>query len=270
MNATTNEIQAAKAFTRQSVLFDDIYSNDAIIQYKRERVRQHVKKFLAPGAHILELNAGTGEDAIFFAEQGYTVHATDISGGMLDKLSQKVTAKELDHKVTHELCSYTSLDNLIEKGPYDQLFSNFAGLNCTDQLDKVLSSLSPLIKTGGVVTLVILPKFCLWEFLLIGKGKVRTALRRFTGKKGTVAHVQGEYFTCWYYNPSYVIQHMKNDFTLLALEGLCAIVPPSYMTHFAEKHPQVFRFLRRLENRLRSRWPWRSIGDYYIISFRRK
>jgi hypothetical protein len=65
-----NEIQVAKAFSKQSVLFDGIYSGDTIIQYKRDRVRAHVKRFLQPASHILELNAGTGEDAIFFAGEG--------------------------------------------------------------------------------------------------------------------------------------------------------------------------------------------------------
>ena len=268
--STSNEMQAAKAFSRQSIVFDELYSGDTIIQYKRQRVREHVTRFLKPGSHILELNAGTGEDAVYFAGEGYTVHATDISSGMLDKLADKTGQKELGRKITYEVCSYTSLQNLTAKGPYDHIFSNFAGLNCTDQLDKVLSSLSPLVKQGGVVTLVILPKFCLWEFLLIGKGKFKTAFRRFSGKKGTRSHIEGEYFTCWYYNPSYVISCMKNDFSLLGIEGLCTIVPPSYMMHFAEKHPRMFRFLRKMENRWKSYWPWKYIGDYYIISLRRK
>ena len=64
----------------------------------------------------------------------------------------------------------------------------FAGLNCTDELGKVLDSFNDLLKPGGRVTLVILPKFCLWEFLLIFKGKFRTAFRRVfssNGKSGT-------------------------------------------------------------------------------------
>src|ERR1700733_2992661 len=90
---SANELRAAKAFSKQSVLFDEIYSDDTIIQYKRARVRAHVNSFIKPGSRILELNAGTGEDAIFFAGEGHTVHATDISAGMLDKLKEKVSTK---------------------------------------------------------------------------------------------------------------------------------------------------------------------------------
>ena len=75
-----------------------------------------------------------------------------------------------------------NLDNLKNRGPYDHIFSNFAGLNCTDELNKVLDSFNCLLKPGGFVTLVILPKFCLWEFLLLFKGKFKL-LSRFAGRK---------------------------------------------------------------------------------------
>lgn len=268
--SSTDEMRAAKAFSKQSAVFDELYSPDTIIQYKRQRVREHVNKFIKPASHILELNAGTGEDAVYFAGQGHTVHATDLSSGMLDKLAIKINEKKLNERVSYEECSYTMLEDLSEKGPYDHIFSNFAGLNCTDKMDKVLQSLSSLVKPGGTVTLVILPTFCLWEFLLVFKGKFRTAFRRFAGKKGASSHIEGEYFTCWYYNPSYIIKHTRNNFELLSLEGLCTIVPPSYMMQFAEKYPRIFRSLCKLEQRCGSFRPWRSIGDYYMISFRRK
>lgn len=268
--SSINEQKAAEAFSKQSVLFDELYTTDKIVQYKRERVRTHVQQYAKPEGRILELNAGTGEDAIYFAQRDYRVHATDIATGMQSVLEQKVSREHLSEKITNEICSYTALETLLDKGPYDHIFSNFAGLNCTDRLDKVLDSFSPLLKTGGIVTLVVLPEFCLWEFSLILKGKWKTAFRRFAGKKGARSHIEGEYFTCWYYNPSFIIKRLHEDFELLSLEGLCTIVPPSYIQGFTKKYPNVFRWLCKLESRWKSYWPWRSIGDYYIISLRKK
>lgn len=265
-----NEIQAEKAFSKQSGVFDGIYSNDTIIQYKRQRVRDHVNQCIPPNSSILELNAGTGEDAVFFAGQGHRVHATDLSTGMQEVLRKKVMANHLSSSVSQETCSYTSLEQLNNKGPYDLVFSNFAGLNCTNELDKVLNSLSPLLKPRGFVTLVVLPRFCLWELLLLFKGKTKTALRRFCGKEGAISHIEGEYFRCWYYNPSFIMDQLKSDFDVVSLEGLCTIVPPSYINGFAEKHPWVYNNLCKLEKRLRHQWPWRSIGDYFIISLQKK
>ena len=265
-----NEQSAATAFSRQSVLFDNLYSGNAIIQYKRERVRKHVAQYLSPCSSILELNSGTGEDACWFAQQGHTVHATDISAGMQQVLQNKVSALGLSAMVSSELISFTQLESLQQRTTYDMIFSNFAGLNCSNQLDKVLNSFSPLVKTGGIVTLVILPKFCLWEFLLLFKGKFKTAFRRLFSNKGVKAHIEGEYFKCWYYNPSFIRKQLQKDFDLVAVEGLCSLVPPSYMEGFAEKHPGLFSFLKKKEDKWKRKWPWKSIGDYYIISLRKK
>ena len=263
------EKKAAAAFSKQAPGFDTLYNGNTIIQYKRQRVREHVQQFLPVNASILELNAGTGEDAIYFAEQGHHVHATDISAGMEAVLLSKVKERQPERSVSFERCSYTALKTLKQQGPYDHIFSNFAGLNCTSQLDKVLSSFSGLLKPGGHVTMVVLPKFCLWEFLLLFKGHFKTAFRRFSGKKGAKAHIEGEHFRCWYYNPSFIRKQLKASFEVKAIEGLCTIVPPSYIEHFPERHPKLYGWLEKKENKLKSKWPWRSIGDYYIITLQK-
>ena len=263
------EQEAAAAFNKQAPLFDDLYSRNTIVTYKRNRVRQHVLRFLAAGSNILELNAGTGEDAIYFAGAGHMVHATDISEGMQEILRKKVQQKGLSEKVSTELCSYTSLENLQNKGPYDLIFSNFAGLNCTQELGLVLNNFEPLLKPGGIVTLVLLPKFCLWESLMVFKGKFKTAFRRFTSARGRRAHIEGQYFRCWYYNPKQISNFLKPSFTVLSIEGLCVIVPPSYIEQFAERYPRIYRFLVRKESVLKSKWPWKYVGDYYIISLKK-
>lgn len=266
-----NEQRAAAAFSKQAVGFDAYDDGNTIIHYKRDRVRGHVLRFLPPGASILELNAGTGIDALFFASQGHRVHATDIAAGMQSKLREKVEARGMSHQISTEVRSFTALGELNKKGPYDLIFSNFAGLNCTGDLEKVLRSFSPLLKPGGQVTLVILPPFSLWEILLVFRGRFKTAFRRlFAGRKGASARVEGIPFRCWYYPVSFVIRTLRAEkFELLDYEGLCTLVPPSYIEHFAERHPRLYPFLRKLEDKWKSKWPWRAIGDYYIVSFRK-
>ncbi|MGZ3764605.1 MAG: hypothetical protein ACXVA2_08060, partial [Mucilaginibacter sp.] len=92
----------------------------------------------------------------------------------------------------------------------------------------------------------------------------------FFSSKGRTAHIEGNYFKCWYYDPSYITKRLKGSFDVLGIEGLCTIVPPSYIEGFAEKHPSAYKFLKNWEGKLKSRWPWRVIGDYYVISLRKK
>jgi len=265
-----NELKAAEAFSKQSKVFDRLYNNDAIIQYKRQRVREHILKYALAGNSMLELNCGSGEDAIFFAMQGFEVHATDISDGMLNVLKEKIIGDLYEDRISIEQCSFTELESLQNTGPFNYVYSNFGGLNCTSQLEKVLSSLDEIVKPGGVLTLVIISKFCLWETLLLFKGKFKTAFRRFLSDKGRKAHVEGSYFKCWYYSSSSIKKHLQSKFEFLSLEGLCSIVPSSYIKDFAEKYPKSFQFLVQKENKLKARWPWNRIGDYFIISFRKK
>jgi hypothetical protein len=172
--------------------------------------------------------------------------------------------------ISFEICSFTQLNQLNQKGPYDHIFSNFGGLNCTGELDKVLLSFDALLKPGGKVTLVIITPFCLWETLLIFKGKFKTAFRRLFSSKGRLAHVEGANFKCFYYNNSFVINILQDSFKALNIEGLCTIVPPSYIEGFAEKHPKTYKFLKNKEDKLKSTWPWKHIGDYFIISLEKK
>ena len=268
-NSYMHEQLAAKAFNQQSAVFDKIYAENAIVSYKRKRVRDHVLKNLPPKSSILELNAGTGDDAVFFARLGHTVHATDIAQDMQEKLRLKVEKNHLENLVTTEVCSFTDLERLKEKGPYDLIFSNLAGLNCTPDLDKALQSFNALLKPGGMVTMVIMPRFCLWETMLAFKGNFKTAFRRLKNKNGTPAHIEGVHFFCWYYHPGFLVEQLKGKLELLSVEGLCTLVPPSYFEKFPHKYPRLFNWLQEREGRLKHKWPWKYIGDYYIISFRK-
>jgi ubiquinone/menaquinone biosynthesis C-methylase UbiE len=265
-----NELKVAAAFNGQSVIFDKLYSDNTIIQYKRSRVRDHLLKYLKPNSKILELNAGTGDDAIYLSLHGHFIHATDISAGMQERLVEKIAVYNAGSSVTTELCSYTELNKLKDEGPYDCIFSNFAGLNCTGDLDLVLSEFSRLLKAGGIVVLVMLPKFCLWESLLMLKGKFKTATRRFFSKNGRKANIDGMSFTCWYYSAGHLKRELRDKFNLVVIEGLCTIVPPSYIEKFPEKYPKIYSYLCRAENKLKNEWPWKYIGDYYIITLKKK
>jgi hypothetical protein len=104
---------------------------------------------------------------------------------------------------------------------------------------------------------------------MLFKGRFKTAFRRFFSSKGVQATVEGEKFTCWYYNPSFIKKKLKKDFSVLSIEGLCTLVPPSYLENFPARFPKIYNRLIKLENKWKSRWPWKSIGDYYIISLKK-
>src|SRR6187399_913636 len=97
-----------------------------VLQDLRLQVYNHVTKFLKPGDRILEINAGTGIDALHFIRNGCSVHATDLSDGMIDQLKRKIENYTISDRLTYQQVSYERL-NLVTQNNFDFTFSNFGG-----------------------------------------------------------------------------------------------------------------------------------------------
>lgn len=67
------------AFSKQSFSFDEEDFQNPILQEMRKQVYEHVDKYITPDSNILELNAGTGIDALRFIQKGHRITATDRS-----------------------------------------------------------------------------------------------------------------------------------------------------------------------------------------------
>lgn len=258
----------AKAFSKQSKSFDQIEGDNLVLQYMRKRIHEHCLRFFPAKAIIRELNCGTGIDAVFFAQKGMTIFATDIASGMIDELNLKIAHLELKNSISTQLCSYTDLPQ-IDTGPFDVVFSNFGGLNCIEDLSPVVEGVKKNLKNGGLVTLVVMPKVCPWEMVLALKGNFKIAFRRFnTG--GAQSHLEGEYFKTFYFSPAYVRKVFGEEFSQLELEGLCSFVPPPYFEYFPKKLKMIFKILTKLENALRFTFPFNRMADHFIITLRKK
>ena len=87
----------SKAFSDQSVKFDTITTGNPMEVLYRDFSRAKVLPYLKAGEHLFELNCGTGLDAVFFAQQGLQVLATDNSEGMLQQSSEKIKQHQLQN-----------------------------------------------------------------------------------------------------------------------------------------------------------------------------
>lgn len=263
-----NFSSVARAFSNQSTSFDEIEKNNQILQWMRRQIHAHCMNYFRPGDSILELNCGTGIDAVYFAEQGMRVHATDLSDGMLRELEKKIEKKKLNQLLSIQPCSFTELDK-IEKQDFDHIFSDFGGLNCTKDIGNVITSFKSLLKQGGTATLVIMPPVCPWELLLAFKGNFKTAFRRLN-KNGAESHLEGERFRSYYFTPSKIISDFGPAYELLELQGLGCLVPPPYLESFPEKHQGLFTRLKKWEERLSGKFPFNRWADHFILTMRLK
>jgi ubiquinone/menaquinone biosynthesis C-methylase UbiE len=256
----------AEAFSRTAEKYDSFAGDHPHLTRMRNKVYDHIGRHLPSGSRVLELNAGTGTDAVALAQRGYHVHATDLAPGMLGRAREKVEQLKLSAQITIQQCSFTELDQ-IQGAPFDAVFSDLGGLNCIPNLTPVIRELPHVLKPGGLVTWVLMPPVCLWEMAEIFRGHFRLAFRRFA-QRGTRSHLEGLHFDVYYFSPRQVMKWFGDDFSQIALEGLSVITPTAESKNLAKRFPRLYHALSWVDDRLAVRPPWREWGDFYILSLR--
>ena len=103
--------------------YDDHFTNSFIGKEQRLQVYQKLlKRITFKNKSVLEINCGTGEDAIWLVKQGATVLATDISQGMLAVTKSKNANSSAEFK----LLAAQDISSLSPNN-YNAIFSNFGG-----------------------------------------------------------------------------------------------------------------------------------------------
>lgn len=258
------DLEAVKrGFTGQAAVYDAYGAGHPAIRWARGQVRARVTERLAPGARLLELNAGTGEDAAYFAERGYWVHATDVADGMLAEIARKAAGPALGGRLTVQACSFLDL-RAVTGGPYDLVFSNFGGLNCAPDLRPVAAGLPAVLRPGGQVVWVVMPPVCPWELAQLARGRWRVALRRVRGR--TLARVAGAAVPTYYFTPAAVRAALGPDFCSIQYRSLALFSPPAFMDGFPHRFPRLFHWLTRLDERVGG-WPLLNTwGDFVTLT----
>ena len=256
----------AEAFGRKARVYDDFGRQHPNLERMRAKVRAHVQQLLPPGGRLLEINAGTGADACYFAGQGYWVHASDLSPEMVAEIRAKASQNGLSQRLTVQQLSFTQLEE-AQGGPFDGVLSNMGGVNCTSDLRAITSALPALLKPGGVVVWVVMPPICLWELAQGLRGDLKLALRRLR-PGGVIAQVEGLPVPTFYHSPGRVRAAFGPDFQTLRLQGLSVFTPPADHKDFPLRHPRLYRWLVGLEERLSDHFPFQGWGDFFILSLR--
>lgn len=227
---------------------------------------QHFLLYKGP-LRILEINCGTGDDALWLSSLGHYVIATDQSARMIQEAEHKSAQTTLPVKPTFITAGFDQLGDTLASQRFDLIFSNFAGLNCVapHELVSLTKTLQELLTDDGHLAAVIFGKYCWWEtcyYLL--KADAHNAFRRWK-RKPAIAQLAGDVFQpVFYYSvPAFV----KSLHPLLLMEkrpvGL--FIPPSYMEHSMRKHTRFFGLLVKLEKMIRRSSIGSSLADHTYI-----
>jgi SAM-dependent methyltransferase len=235
---------------------------------QRDAVWSVLTQVFQHGDHILELNCGTGEDALFLARNGVSVTACDASEQMIKIASSRLRTEAPDAPIKFNLLPTERLRELQATTLFDGVFSNFSGLNCVADLRQTAEDLSTLLSPGAPLLVCLSARFCLWEMLwFVLHGKFRKAFRRCSGH--AIAAV-GDFTVDVYYPTVRNLQKfLSPSFVLRSCTGVGVAVPPSYVEAWIRSHPKLLSMLRTIDKIISSYPGFRVLGDHVLLHFER-
>lgn len=255
------------SFDQAALNYDQTFTNTAIGKMQRNLIYKQLSKQLIHSKNIFEINCGTGEDAIWLAQQNFNVTATDISPKMIEVAKSKGNFDNLNF-LTADIKNSAST---FEEKQFDLIFSNFGGLNCLSksELEKFFKDAGSLLSEKGKMILIIMPKNTLWEQgYFLAKAQFSSVFRR--KKEFAMADVEGEKIPTYYYNPKDIVNLAGNDFELTEHKPIGFFVPPSYLEPFFRNKNGILKFLGWMESRI-SGWSFLSkYADHYIITLQKR
>jgi ubiquinone/menaquinone biosynthesis C-methylase UbiE len=259
---------ATQAFDRMAEHYDDLFTNSVVGRLQREVVWEALAKAFVSGHSVLELNCGTGEDALFLAKRGAGVVACDASSRMIAIAKEKAARDLAGARIRFEVLSNERLHCLQFACQFDGVLSNFSGLNCVGDLPQVATQLGRLVKPGGRALLCLSTRVCLWEILwYLCHGNFRKAFRRIPGR--TVAHLQGIAVSVLYPSKRSVCKAFTPWFVLRSTQAVGLFIPPSYMEEWSARHKRIIATLQRLDGLFRSFEVFAFLGDHVLYEFER-
>ena len=250
------------AFDEIAAGYDAAFTSTRIGLLLREAVWRHTDRRFRPGSRILELNCGTGEDALHFAASGIRVLATDASAEMVKIASGKIAQEQLSSLVEVRQLAWEELDRLGEL-EFDGALSNFGGLNCVQNLPSAAAALARRLRPGAPVLICAMGPWCPWEWMwFLLHGHPSKAFRRLRAARWRGIDVH-------YPSIGAVKRAFAPHFQFRRASAIGALLPPPYAEPLAARWPALIKSLSRWERRVESLPPLPWLADHYLIEFLR-
>ncbi len=261
-------------FDAAAIDYDTDFTYSEIGKMQRACVYTFLEKNIlsATPISILEINCGTGEDAIWLANKGNLVVATDGSSNMIEVARKKIPVLNMG-SVSFEQAAFSELKSKYKHKKFDLLFSNFGGLNCVSEMElkNLFYDFSNMLSPNGKLVLVIMGRKCLWErFYFLLKGKNQSAFRR-SSRTAVPAHLgQNVMQATYYYSPTEIKKMIPNTLLYKTSKPIGIAIPPSYLEPFFKTKKTFLKLLEAKEKLLNNFSFLSNYADHYLIYFEKK
>lgn len=261
---------AALAFDTVAATFDSRFGAWSSVASQRRAVRAALLQRFPPGGRLLEVGGGTGEDAAFLANRGFSVLLTDPSPTMVKLAKEKLASQDASAEIAagEQMEAFAECYLSAGRPLFDGVFSNFAPLNCVINLEPVARGLARLLKPGAAALLVLFGTCCPGEMLVETlRGRPTQAFRRC--KRGAVsARVANREFQMIYHRRSDIERAFDPWFVFERRIGIGVAVPPSAAEPWISACPRLLTAMEKLDRIIAS--PLALLGDHVLYQFRRK
>lgn len=255
--------------------YDRDFSTSLTGRAQRESVWRYLRDLVRPGAEVLDLGCGTGEDALWLLTRGARVTALDASPEMVEIARRKVEAAGFGDRAAFVACSIEALAGTdlewartgAASASFDLALSNFAAINCVRDLTPLAAFLALAIRPGGRLVLVVFAPRCLWEMLWYSAHRdPKRAFRRLFGDADWISP-GGERVLIRYWREREIARALAPSFRLVARRGIGLLIPPSYMDPLAARWPRLLDAMAEIERPfLRAGAHW---ADHLLLDFER-
>ncbi len=261
--------EAVEAYNLMAHRYDDLLVENRINRYMRRLSVAHLLAAFGSGDYVLELGCGTGDEAIELASRGVRVIALDPAEEALRRAREKAEERALGDRLTFIRGKARDLhkSRMRSLGPFNGGYASFS-LAYEPDLAAVAPALGALLRPDAVFLASLPSQFCLVEFLI----SLVAARPYYAGRrlKPWYEHKVGDtYVPIRTYTPKSLAGVMAPHFALSHVEGLPALVPPSYMNRWYARLSRFADVLERLDGAVRTRFPFKYLGDHFLAELRR-
>ena len=260
-------VSPSEAFDNVAAIFDETFENE-ITKHFREKIYHLVESLAGVGSSILDINCGTGIDALALVRRGYNVLGIDVA----PKMIELANVKAVREKVSALKFLHGSFEQITDKtdNSYDLVLSNFGGLNCVERLASTANQVALVTKPGGYFVATVMPPVCLWDIVSgLARFNIHAAFRRLS-KNAAATGFRGKTFTVYYHTLNQLLSAFSPWFEPKQVLGLNIISPPPHATTFLRQYKKLSRWLENCDRVFASMPGLRATGDHYLVVLRRK
>ncbi len=261
----------AARFDQAAKLFDTRYGppagsrlGNALVTWLREEHVRLLRPLLPPGTPLLDIGCGTGEEALLFAQAGFSVLGIDISPAMVWQAQAKAGAHDLRRAAVFKVLPAGRLETLDERGPFAGAYASLGTLNTEPDLAGLARGLHERLAPGAPFSASVMNDRCLFERW---RGRSCALDRSATWHEGR-AGTGGVEAPVRFFSPRAFARSFAPYFRVERVIAFPLWFPPVQMhARFQERLPHYVQ-REPLERRTRG-WPLlRNWGDHFLMILR--